>query len=77
MHPIVAMRRIKGGFIKTRFNMIPIHKGKISNGVRLPNNFNKLSIGGAAHNFFFDYLEERSEGGIVKRSRIQQLKFKY
>lgn len=77
MHPIVGMRKLKGGLIKTRFNMIPINKGKISNGVRLPNQFNKLAIGGSAHKKDYEHLEEMSEGGKVKRIRIQPLKFKY
>lgn len=77
MHPIVGMRRLKGGLIKTRFNMIPINKNKISNGVRLSNQFNKLSVGGAAHKKDYENLEQRSEGGRVKISRIQPLKFKY
>lgn len=76
MHPILGLRKIKGGFIKTKFNMVPVNKSKISNGVRLPQNFNKLSIGGAAHRKDYEHIEDESVGGKVRQSRIKPLKFK-
>ena len=77
MHPIIGMRIIRGGFIKTRFGMVPIKKNVISNGVRLPEKFNKLSVGGAAHKKDYEHLDDRMEGGKLKIKRIQPLKFKY
>lgn len=79
MHPILRMRRIKGGLIKTKFQMIPIKNYKtnaITNGVRMPETFKKLSIGGAAHKKEYDNLDEEY-GGKVRTVRIKPLKFKY
>ena len=50
--------------------MVPINKSKISNGVRLPRNFNKLSIGGAAHRKDYEHVEDESGGRRVRQSRI-------
>jgi hypothetical protein len=79
MHPILRMRRIKGGLIKTKFQMIPIKNYKttaITNGVRIPESFKKLSIGGSAHKKEYEHPDEEL-GGKVRAVRIKPLKFKY
>lgn len=79
MHPILRMRKMKGGLIKTRFNMVPIksyRSNAITNGVRMPENFKKLSVGGSAKKKDFESSEEEL-GGKVRAVRIKPLKFKY
>ena len=78
MHPILRMRKIKGGLIKTKFHMVPIrpNRSNISNGVRMPESFKKLSVGGSAHKKEYEHSDEEL-GGKVRAVRIKPLKFKY
>ena len=78
MHPILRMRKIKGGLIKTKSQMIPIRQNKssISNGVRMPESFKRLSIGGSAHKKEYEHSDEEL-GGKVRAVRIKPLNFKY
>ena len=78
MHPIVRMRKINGGLIKTKFHMVPIrpNRSSISNGVRMFESFIKLSVGGSANKNEYEHSDEEL-GGKVRPVRIKPLKFKY
>ncbi len=59
--------------------MVPIksyRSNAITNGVRMPESFKKLSVGGCAHKKEYESSEEEL-AGKVRAVRIKPLKFKY
>lgn len=86
MHPIVRMRKIKGGFIKTRFNMVPIknYGSKLLNNAssyvlnKATDALQKLTLGQGARKKLelFEIEPENLQGGKI-RKRIKPLNFKH